>query len=57
MLPIQAVRNLAAERQGGGTTYNITVNAGISDPAEVGRRVVDAVKSYERLNGAGWRAA
>jgi phage-related minor tail protein len=57
VLPIQAVRNLAAERQGGGTTYNITVNAGISDPAEVGRRVVDAVKSYERLNGAGWRAA
>jgi hypothetical protein len=57
VLPIQAVRNLAAERQGGGTTYNITVNAGISDPAETGRRVVDAVKSYERLNGAGWRAA
>lgn len=57
VLPIQAVRNLAAERQGSGTTYNITVNAGISDPAEVGRRVVDAVKSYERLNGAGWRAA
>lgn len=57
VLPIQAVRNLAAERSGGGATYNITVNAGISDPAEVGRRVVDAVKSYERLNGAGWRAA
>jgi hypothetical protein len=57
VLPIQAVRNLAAERQGGGTTYNITVHAGISDPAETGRRVVDAVKSYERLNGAGWRAA
>jgi len=57
VLPIQAVRNLAGERQGGGTTYNITVSAGISDPAEVGRRVVDAVKSYERLNGAGWRAA
>ena len=57
VLPIQAVRNLAAERQGGGTTYNITVNAGISSPAEVGRQVVDTIKSYERLNGAGWRAA
>lgn len=57
VLPIQAVRNLAAERQGGGTTYNITVNAGVSDPAEVGRKVVDTIRQYERLNGAGWRAA
>jgi len=57
VLPIQAVRNLAAERQGGGTTYNITVNAGISSPAEVGRQVVDTIRQYERLNGAGWRAA
>lgn len=56
VLPIKAVRNLA-EGRSGGTTYNIHVSAGISDPAEVGRKVVDAVKSYERLNGAGWRAA
>gem|GEM_PF-4358503 len=39
-----------------GNTYNVTVNAGMgTDGAEVGREVVDAIRSYERFNGAGWR--
>jgi len=42
---------------GGAVIYNISVDAGINDPSEVGRRVVDTIRSYERLNGSGWRAA
>jgi hypothetical protein len=35
-----------------GTTINLTVNAGMgTQGAEVGRQIVDALKSYERLNG------
>jgi hypothetical protein len=41
---------------GGGGSYSITVNAGMgTNGAEVGRQVVDAIKKYERANGAGWR--
>jgi len=47
----------AAPASGGSVVYNISVDAGINDPAEVGRRVVDTIRSYERLNGSGWRAA
>ena len=35
--------------------FNVTVNAGLNDPAEVGRKVVEALASFERLNGSGWR--
>ena len=41
----------------GGSTYNITVNAGVGDPGTIGQSVVDAITAYERRNGAGWRAA
>lgn len=35
-----------------GTTFNITVNAGIgTSGAEVGRQIVDAIKKYERSSG------
>lgn len=35
-----------------GSTYNITVNAGIGvDGAVVGRQIVDAIKKYERTSG------
>jgi ElaB/YqjD/DUF883 family membrane-anchored ribosome-binding protein len=38
---------------GGGSTYNITINASpLSSPADVGSAVVDALKAYERRNGA-----
>ena len=41
----------------GGSTYNITVQAGVGDPGQIGQSVVDAITAYERWNGAGWRAA
>jgi hypothetical protein len=36
---------------GGGATYNITVQAGVGDPREIGRQVVEAIKSFERASG------
>jgi hypothetical protein len=42
----------------GGATYNITVNAPVtSDPATVGRAVIDTIRAYERRNGDRWRTA
>lgn len=39
-----------------GANYYITVNAGMgTDGSEVGREIVDALSSYERHNGVGWR--
>jgi ABC-type phosphate transport system auxiliary subunit len=37
----------------GGTNnvYQITVNAGVGDPREIGRVTVEAIKAYERSNG------
>lgn len=38
--------------QGGDTNYNISINAGVgTDPNELGRVVVQAIKTYERKNG------
>ena len=37
---------------GGGTTINLTVNAGMgADGRQVGRQIVEALKQYERSNG------
>jgi cation transport regulator ChaC len=36
---------------GGGTTYNVVVNGGLSTSADIGRAVVDAIKKYERVSG------
>jgi len=42
----------------GGTTINLTVNAGMgTQGAEVGRQIVDALKAYERRNGSVYVAA
>jgi len=41
----------AATKGSTGNTYNVTVNAGISNPAETGRAVVSAIKAFERQNG------
>jgi hypothetical protein len=36
----------------GGTTINLTVNAGMgTQGAEVGRQIVEAIRSYERSSG------
>ena len=41
-----------ANSAGMGSTYNITVNAGIgTDGAVVGRQIVDAIRKYERSSG------
>jgi hypothetical protein len=38
---------------GGGSTYNITVQAGIgTDGAAVGEQIVNAIRRYERTSGA-----
>ena len=42
---------------GSAPTYNINVTAGVGDPAEIGRKVIDAIRSAERVQGTGWRAA
>jgi TP901 family phage tail tape measure protein len=43
---------------GTNTTINLTVNAGMgTQGAEVGRQIVDALKAYERRNGAVYVAA
>ena len=44
-------------KHGMGTTYNINVNAAASDPAEVGRKVVEAIKRYESRAGSSWRSS
>lgn len=42
----------------GGMTFNVTVNAGMgTDGAEVGRHIVDAIRAYERRNGAVYATA
>jgi hypothetical protein len=54
---VDAMRNGRAVTGGGGTVINVTVNAGVGDAAEIGRKTVEAIKAYESRNGATWRAA
>jgi hypothetical protein len=42
-------------RGGIGSTYNITVQAGVGDPGSIGQKVVETIKAFERRNGNGWR--
>lgn len=37
--------------KGGGSTYVINVNGGLSTSAEIGRAVVDSIKKFERVSG------
>lgn len=41
----------------GGNSYQITVNAGVGDPREIGRQIVDAIRQYERTAGPVFSAA
>jgi hypothetical protein len=44
----------------GGTaanSYNITVNAGVGDPAAIGRTVVESIRAYEKRSGKVFQAA
>lgn len=40
-----------------GNNYSITVQAGVGDPREIGRQVVDAIKQFERTAGPVFQAA
>lgn len=40
-----------------GNNYSITVQAGVGDPREIGRQVVDAIKQFERSTGPVFQAA
>lgn len=37
------------------TTYNITVQAPLSNPVDIGKKVVEVVTAYEKRNGSSWR--
>lgn len=49
----------AATMSAGATGSIITVNvtAGVGDPAQIGKQVVAAIRSYEKVSGPSWRAA
>lgn len=41
--------------RGAGNNYNITVQAGIGNPEEIGRQAVNAIQAYERVSSPRWR--
>jgi phage-related minor tail protein len=51
-VPNAAGQIVPNHRMGGGASISVTVNAGMgADGAEVGRKVVDAIRQYERRSG------
>lgn len=58
LLPLDRTRGNApiSDLRGGGVTINVTAGLG-TDGAEVGRQIVDALKAYERRNGAVYASA
>lgn len=54
----EAVVPLDGKNAMGGNSYSITVNVPVNgDPAETGRKIVDAIKRYESRAGRSWRTA
>jgi hypothetical protein len=51
IIPLDRLGNM------GGSTYNITVQAGVGDPASIGQTVVEYIKRFERSSGPVFRAA
>jgi hypothetical protein len=45
------LQDAATNNQRGGLVVNQNIGPGV-DPAEAGRRVVEAIQAYERVNGA-----
>jgi|GEM_PF-1766357 len=45
------VPNNALGGSGAGSTYSISVQAGVGDPAAIGRTVVESIRAYERRSG------
>ena len=58
LLPLDRTRGNApiSDLAGGGITINVTAGMG-TDGAELGRQIVDALKAYERRNGAVYATA
>jgi TP901 family phage tail tape measure protein len=55
---VPSVPSLSGSTGAGGATYSITVNAGMgTDGAEVGRKVVEVIRQYERRSGKVFAAA
>lgn len=48
----EAVIPLNGNNTGLGTTINVTINAGVGDPNEIGRQVVSALQAYQRRAGS-----
>lgn len=49
---------LGSSANGGNTTFNITVNAGMGANGEdIGKTLVTTIKTYERQNGKVWKSA
>ena len=46
----------AGSRAEASTTINVNVTAGVGDPVEIGRQVVESLRQYERATGTAWRA-
>lgn len=42
---------------GGGNTYQITVQAGVGDPRQIGQQVVEYIRKFEKANGPVWASA
>ena len=58
VIPNSALQGGGAGAPVGGNTFHITVNAGMgTDGADVGRRIVDAIRKYERFSGPVFVAA
>jgi hypothetical protein len=50
VIPLDRLDRMMGNR-GGGATYVVNVNGGLSTSADVGRAVVDAIKKFERASG------
>jgi hypothetical protein len=51
VVPAGAGSRMGGQGGGSGTTVNVTVQAGLSNPQETARAVVDILEDYTRING------
>lgn len=51
VIPLDRLDRMMGGRGGGGSTYVVNVNGGLSTSADIGRAVVDAIKKFERVSG------
>ena len=51
VVPAGAGGKMGGQGGGGGTTINVSVTAGLSNPQETARAVVDLLEDYTKING------